>query len=69
MATLLGILGIEEVAIHRMTFLIYLKFNEITVYLVGTVFLGEFLGVTHRNILQFVPLPAAKCIEIPGSWV
>ena len=64
MATLLGILGIEEVAVHRMTFLIYLKFNEITVYLVGTVFLGEFLGVTQGNILQFVLCLLPECIEI-----
>ena len=64
MAALLGILGIEEIAIHRMTFLIYLKFNEITVYLVGTVFLDEFLGIAHRHVLQFVLCLLPECIEI-----
>ena len=43
MATLLGILGIEEVAVHRMTFLIYLKLYKIAIYLICTIFLGKFL--------------------------
>ena len=64
MTALLGILGIEEVAVHRMTFLIYLKFNEITVYLVGTVFLGKFLCIAHRHVLQFILCLLPECIEI-----
>ena len=64
MTTLLGILGIEEVAVHRMTFLIYLKFNEIAIYLISTILLGEFLGITQRNVLQFVLSLLPECFKI-----
>ena len=64
MATLLGILGIEEIAIHRMSHLVYLKFYEIAIYLICTIFLGEFLGVAHRHVLQFVLCLLPECIEI-----
>ena len=47
-----------------MTFLIYLKLNEITVYLICTIFLGEFLGVTQGNVLQFVLSLLPECIKI-----
>ena len=64
MATLLGILWIKEIAIHRMAFLIYLKLNEIAVNLIGTIFLGEFLGIAQRNVLQFVLCLLPECIKI-----
>ena len=64
MATLLGILGIEEVAVHRMTFLIYLKLYKIAIYLICTIFLGEFLGIAHRHVLQFVLCLLPESIEI-----
>ena len=67
MATLLGILWIEEIAIHRMAFLIYLKLYEIAIYLICTIFLGEFLGIAQRNVLQVTsPLPAHISPEHAG---
>ena len=64
MASPAGILGIEEIAIHRMSHLIYLKFYEIAIYLICTIFLGEFLGVTQGNILQFILRLLPEAVEI-----
>ena len=64
MATLLGILGIEEIAIHRMSHLVYLKFYEIAIYLIGAILLGEFLGVTQGNTLQFILRLLPEAVEI-----
>ena len=59
-----GILGIEEIAVHRMTFLIYLKLYKIAIYLISTILLGEFLGITQRNVLQFVLSLLPECFKI-----
>ena len=64
MAALLGILRIEEIAIHRMPHLVYLKFYEIAIYLIGAILLGEFLGVAQGNILQFILCLLPEGIEI-----
>ena len=64
MVALAGILGIEKIAIHHMSHLIYLKFYEIAIYLIGTVFLGEFLGVAQGNVLQFILRLLPETVEI-----
>ena len=47
-----------------MSHLVYLKFYEIAIYLICTIFLGEFLGVTQGNILQFILRLLPETVEI-----
>ena len=47
-----------------MSHLVYLKFYEIAIYLIGAILLGEFLGVTQGNVLQFVLRLLPEAVEI-----
>ena len=62
----LGILGIEQEAIHGMAHFVDLELDEITVYLVGTIVLVQLLGIRHRHLFQFLHVLLPEASEILG---